>query len=289
MPQSSLPNFLLIGAQKCGTSWLANKIRQHPDVFAPEEKELHFFDKRKAYSQGLSAYRDCFNGYNGQNAIGEFTPNYFWTQNTAAEIAESDLTSNVPELVHRHLPDAKLILCLRDPVQRAISAYFHLVKNGRLSPSQSFERVKHRFGIVSMGYYAKHLENWLEYYPREKILILIYENDIKNNKVQTLKRIYNFLDVEDQFTASDVDASHNSRETHFSIRLRHLVKSHRLRSTIQKITPHRLKQSAYWEIKLTPAEINWLKKEYLPYNQQLAKLLDIELPWSYSEKSTSAL
>jgi len=78
------PNFMLIGAQKCGTSWLAAMLRQHPDIFVPEKKELHFFNLKSNYARGIEWYRKQFDGWSGQKLVGDCTPNYLWEQSALA-------------------------------------------------------------------------------------------------------------------------------------------------------------------------------------------------------------
>ena len=76
------PTFLCIGAQKCGTTWLARAVKQHPQVSPGKKKELHFFNHRDAYEQGLDWYESQFRSRPQTRATGEFTPNYWWTKGT---------------------------------------------------------------------------------------------------------------------------------------------------------------------------------------------------------------
>ena len=77
--QNTGPTFLVLGAQKCGTTWLAKMVSQHPDVSVATKKEMHFFDKAYNYQKGLNWYEEQFDITSSTKAIGEFTPNYFWT------------------------------------------------------------------------------------------------------------------------------------------------------------------------------------------------------------------
>src|SRR5688572_26171231 len=80
------PNFLVIGAQKSGTTWLAEMLRQHPDVYTSPKKELHYFDLKANYALGIDWYRQQFAGETGQRAIGECTPNYLWVSEIKPEV-----------------------------------------------------------------------------------------------------------------------------------------------------------------------------------------------------------
>ena len=80
-----LPNLLIIGAQKCGTTWLARMLGQHPDVFMAEE-EIHFFDRAHNFARGTAWYESHFAAAAGQSAVGEKTPDYLWAEGRGARI-----------------------------------------------------------------------------------------------------------------------------------------------------------------------------------------------------------
>ena len=103
-----LPNFLICGASKSGTTTLQEVLCTHPDIFMPKKKrangrEIHFFNNDKNFAKGIEWYEKQFEGWNGEKAIGEKTPSYL-------------CTPCVPERIHRFLPDVKLIFILRHPV-----------------------------------------------------------------------------------------------------------------------------------------------------------------------------
>ena len=129
-----LPNFLIVGCQKAGTTWLANRIRQHPDIFLCDH-EIHFFDKDYNYGKGIGWYREHFAGAGGAKAVGERTPDYFWTNGLRTEGHLPEVHRNIGEV----LPEAKLVVILRDPVERAISAANHVISSGRISPFHNLD------------------------------------------------------------------------------------------------------------------------------------------------------
>lgn len=206
-----LPNFLTIGAQKAGTTWIHRMLSQHPDIYMPKVKELHFFShKSKIIEKGKEGYsKEYFSEYNGEKAIGEATPGYFWNSDVYPEWCNKprDHNNEIPKTVHDFLGSkVKLILTLRDPVDRAISAYFHhLLRMNRLTPDQNIIKAGHKFGIVHMGFYYEHLKKWLEYYDLDSFCILIYENDISKKRKEALEKIYRFLEVESSFVPDQVD------------------------------------------------------------------------------------
>ena len=208
------PNFLIIGAQKSGTTWLANMLRQHPDIFMPPEKELHFFDLKENYSKGIDWYRSFFSDYSGEKAIGEATPGYFSLYLNQNEIRKYGLITNIPELICDEYPGIKLILCLRDPVTRAISAYYHAIRARRISPSTPIKEVTSKYAIVSRGYYYSQLLEWLKFFPLKHFLILIYEDDILLGKKRTIMNSYHFLGVNQTFEPEGIETKYGATSNH---------------------------------------------------------------------------
>lgn len=111
-----LPNFLIVGAQKCGTTSLHEYLYQHPQIYLPEGKETKFFAEDARYSKGITYYEDvCFSTYSGESAVGEVDPDYMYFEQALERIAE-----------HLDLRTTKLIFVLRNPVDRAFSHYLNV-------------------------------------------------------------------------------------------------------------------------------------------------------------------
>jgi len=195
------PDFLIVGAQKCGTTSLYAHLRRHPDIeMAPNfvtlmkrknrlgGKEMHFFDSNNWY-RGIDWYRSCFNE-NGK-IQGEATPAYFDSHQSHSRM-------------HRHIPDAKLVLLLRNPVRRAYSAYNHAAEiggllgcDGKVSFEDNVESdietgLNRRF--LRIGIYIDHLEHLLNYYSKDQLLIVISE-DMRLNPQDVYNRVFDFLGV----------------------------------------------------------------------------------------------
>lgn len=202
-----VPNFLGIGAQKSGTTWLHCMLIQHPDIYLPKtQKELHFFDNEKYYRQGIDYYQSYFSSVSGETAVGEITPGYLWADQTLRDtypIAPFRFTTpqRVQELLGK---DIKLIVILRNPVLRAVSAYFHHLKRNRLSYNDSILDIGQKMGILHMGFYYKNLKNWLDYFSLKNFHIATFES-MKKDKDAYLKSIFNFLGVDDSFSPKDKD------------------------------------------------------------------------------------
>jgi hypothetical protein len=187
-----LPNFLIIGAMRSGTSSLAYYLRAHPDVFMAGNKELHFFTDR--YDRGLDWYRHQFEGSAGHTAIGEATPTYMYD----------------PVAVERMstvLPDAKLVAVLRNPVDRAYSHYWHQVEKQRESASfadavaAESTRLAGTSGIerrawayLEKGRYLEQLNKVCAVYPREALHVLLFE-DLRDRPGEVFDALCGLLGV----------------------------------------------------------------------------------------------
>lgn len=199
------PSFLIIGAQKAGTSSLFWYLSQHPDIRLPQRKELHFFDLR--YGKGIDWYEGLFptNLDSSQQITGEASPYYLFHP-------------RVPERVWRHYPNIRLIALLRNPVDRAYS-HFHMERKRSAEPEESFMRAveleEHRIGeerrrigdgmiesgdrfrafsYLSRGLYGQQIARWRQYFPADQFLFLKSE-DFFDDPIGQLWRVYDFLNV----------------------------------------------------------------------------------------------
>ena len=272
------PTFLVIGAQKCATTWLSRNIWQHPDCFVPSKDEIHFFNKRANYQKGIEWYQSQFVGYAGQKAVGEFTPNYLWTSENTQEIQENDHNYDIPQLVKQHYPDIKLIVSLRNPVKRAISSYYHQIRKRRVHPSSSILDVAHQHGIVSMGLYDVHLQKWFEHFDPESFLILILEEDIIKNHENTLKRVYQFIGVDSDFQPKNAAQKVHSRRNDFYTYASYYLPQV-LAKSLDKILPSIIRELDLWKINISESEIEELKEIYVEHNKNLSSLLNREIKW----------
>jgi len=195
-----LPNFLIIGAQKGGSTWLYDTLKEHSEIFLPDTIELHHFNACRCHEdEMLSKYKEHFKSVSDQHKmVGEKTPSYFWTISNK-RVSYNPKTGHNPNLVQdikQQLgDDLKVLVSLRHPVKRAISAFFHHVKRGRINGNVSISQYYKEFGIIDMGFYSEHLSKWLEAYPKEQIMVLIMERDIIKYPEESLKKICEFLDV----------------------------------------------------------------------------------------------
>jgi hypothetical protein len=197
-----LPDFLVIGAQKAGTTALYAYLRWHPGITGPSWKEVSFFDRH--WWRGQRWYRGQFPLRSGGLLVGEASPSYVFHP-------------LAPERVRSLLPDVKLVALLRDPVARAYSQYQHEVALGReplsfedaieaedermrgeverlLADPRAFSRAWWDHTYVARGLYAEQLERWLAVFPRDRLLVLRTE-DLGERPAETYASVLAFLGV----------------------------------------------------------------------------------------------
>jgi hypothetical protein len=182
--EHSLPNFVVIGAMKAGTTSLYQYLKGHDQVFMPTFKELDFFVTESNWRRGLAWYRSQFATAGSALALGEASPAY----------SSYPAHDGVPERLARLLPGVRLIYLVRDPVERIRSHYQHLVLTGvEKCPPQSalFENPVY----LSCSSYAMQLERYLEHFPREQILVITSEA-LKSDRKATMQQVYAFLGVD---------------------------------------------------------------------------------------------
>jgi hypothetical protein len=202
----ALPDFLIIGAQKSGTTFLYNLLSKHPLVEPAAKKELHFFDHR--FDFGVEWYRRCFPAprwEGGRRTItGEASPYYLFHPRAAGRVAQV-------------VPEARLIVLLRNPVDRAYSHHQQLVRKGgeplgfeeaieaeeerlrgernRLLEDEHYASFEHqRLSYLSWGVYIDQLLRWTGFFDREQLLVLKSEDFFEKPK-QTLKVVLQYLEL----------------------------------------------------------------------------------------------
>lgn len=178
------PDFLVIGAQRGGTTWLFRCLKEHPEIFLPEQKELHFFYKN--HDKGIKWYLDQFSGALKEKAVGEISPEYISSDES-------------PRLIKEYFPDIRLILFMRNPVERAFSEYSMRKRGGR--EDREFARaVSEDYSYVTKGLYFRHISRYLEFFPREAMCLIKYD-DICSNPLDQLRKIFAFLGVGTEFVS----------------------------------------------------------------------------------------
>jgi hypothetical protein len=187
MSKSPLPTFLGLGAPKAATTWLAKCLDDHPDVFVADVKETKFFSWGHTM-RTLDDYRTHFAGANGETAVGEITTSYLYWEGTVGR-------------VHEVLPEARLFVSLRNPVEQVYSHYWHLRRqNFHQSENARPERFEDALEmypekLLRPARYAEHLERWLNAFDRDQMHVLFYD-DIQARPASVVRRLYDFVGVD---------------------------------------------------------------------------------------------
>lgn len=191
-----LPNFICLGAQKAGTTTLHGILKDHDEIFLPSCKETDFFSHKYQHS-GLNTiiYESSFFAEANHKAVGEFSPAYL-------------IHEQAPKRMYDMLgEDLKLIITLRQPVNRAYSAYKMFNSMGWDSSATFKEAIsndkdnndvrKRRY--LEKSLYSSQIENYLKYFKKENMMFIIFEEEIMQNLDTTVYNIFKFLDVDTNF------------------------------------------------------------------------------------------
>ncbi len=239
----TLPNFLVIGAAKSGTTSLYWYLAQHPQIYMSPMKDPHFFthEGERPNFRGpgdewanthfvyrLGDYRKLFAGVSDEKAIGEASTWYLGNP-------------KAPDRIRHYIPEAKLIAILRNPVDRAYSAYLHLVREGHewldfaRALREEEARIKANWNDIwhykRGGFYHAQLTRYYDLFDQDQIRVYLYE-DLKEDPVGTTQSIFRFLGVDDSFVP-DTSRWHDD--------VSHIPRSRALQTFVEK--PHPLKSA----------------------------------------------
>jgi len=205
---SILPNFFIVGAAKAGTTSLYHYLRQHPEVFLPSIKETFFFagiHKKDFLGPGsfygnsivetwedyLSLFQDAY----GKKAIGEVCVAYLYFKESALRI-------------YQKVPNARIIIILRNPIDRAYSNYMHHVRDGieDLSFEEAIQVEDERkkqgywwgFRYIDVGFYYEQVKRYFDIFGKEQVHVYLYE-DFAKDPVFVLRAIMRILEVNESF------------------------------------------------------------------------------------------
>ncbi len=212
------PNFLIVGTQKAGTTWLRYNLYKHRDITG-STRQLHYFDKH--FSRGDDWYENQF-PLTDKKFVGEKTTEYF-------DIKNSEV---VAERITRYSSEMKIIVILRNPVMRAISALKHMVNVGREEIPEDINAAlfldKERessHGYIDRGCYFSQLKHFYCYFPADQILVLIYEEDVVAYPLEGLNKVTNFLDVDAYKNVPEPRPVNKRAQTRFTLKLRKMTLS----------------------------------------------------------------
>lgn len=205
-----LPDFLILGAAKAGTTSLAAWLSDHPEVFVSRNKELHFFSRDERYAEGLAKYGGHFVEATSDQRAGEATPSYLFNADAPGRIAEA-------------VPRATLFALLRDPVDRAYSQYWYNRTRGVESRSfeeavdaeladPGLESTPANLAYLTVGRYLPQLERYAALFPREQLHVLLFE-DLREDPRSLFVEVCRRLGVDDALVPASVGSVFNPSHT----------------------------------------------------------------------------
>lgn len=189
-------NYLGLGVQKSGTTWLHRMLGAHPNIFVAQgdDKDLRFFSC--FYDFGYLWYESYFSDADSCSVRGEMSTSYFYS-------------SEAPERVRRYNPNMKLILSLRNPVDRLLSHHKHEIRIGHISSDVSVETGIHNNpSYVEQSMYFSQLSRWLKVFPLSQFHIIISEEMFRAPEI-TISQLYRFLGVDSEFLPQDLNSKVN--------------------------------------------------------------------------------
>jgi Sulfotransferase family len=176
---SRKPDFLYIGSSKSGSTWIFKILSWHPNIYMYPGKHIGFFTRQ--FDKGWDWYLSNFKRGPEHKVVGEASHSYL-------------ISEHALERIHQHLPDAKLLVCLREPVERTFSQYLDGLKNGKIDGTFE-EALERNPTLISHSRYGTNLARYLQKFPRDQILIVSF-NELVANPDKLAARLFEFLGVE---------------------------------------------------------------------------------------------
>lgn len=257
VPPSPRPSFIGIGTGKAGTTWLWGMLRQHPEIFLPSEKELHYFDeewygppglRNERADRPLAWYLAHFEEAGPDQLCGEITPSYLWNPTAA-------------KLLNQFDPDLKLFAILRDPTERVFSSFQFSLLKGEIE-QMAFEQAltEHPY-LVERTRYGQFLDRYLDHFPPDQLAIRFYD-DLRSDPRAFLIDIESYLGVS-SFVPDDVDERQNVTVAHAYPRLNRAMM--RARMGLKRHGLERFKDRAD-RVGLT-RPLKWLQGQVRPFDE----------------------
>lgn len=250
--RSYLPDFIIIGAAKSGTSSLFHYLDNHDHIFIPEVKEIEYFCKDANYTKGLDWYKAHFHPAGENQVCGDASTTYSRWPHTA----------DVPKRIHELIPGVKLIYILRHPVERTYSHYLHHMRQGI---TMSFEQALRKDAIyVDCSRYMMQIDRYLRFFSKEQLLV-VFLHDLKSNPDGTLARIQDFIGVQQIDLVKDGEIVANKSSTDFFIRAKTTKRILELPGgmLLKKLLPSDVKDKAFSLIKRSKIGAS-LQESYKP-------------------------
>ncbi len=177
-------DFIGVGFSRCGTTWIAKCLQEHPEICTPEWKETHFFDFDYNYNKGLDFYKSFFKDCEGK-VTGEYCPEYIYEEKALQRIK-------------KHFPNAKIIVSVRNPTDRAFSHFLYGKRKNKYANEFSELFKTDPREVIDRSKYAEYITTAYKYFAPKNVLIVVHD-DYKNNPKEFIQNMYKFLEVDGEF------------------------------------------------------------------------------------------
>lgn len=196
-------DFIGIGAEKAGTTWVADMLKQHHLIYIPKQKELHYFNRKFVenpklnnynFDKPFSWYEKFFKNSKPNQIKGELSPTYLWDK-------------EAPKKINKYFPNVKLFVVLRNPTERSLSQYYYYKHKGLIMEKTFYQALRNYPFLLERSMYYKQLKKYFDLFPKENIKIMFFE-DLKNDKISFLKELEDFLGVK-RYVPNSIDKKSN--------------------------------------------------------------------------------
>lgn len=292
----TMPNFLIIGAAKAGTTALHEYLQQHPQIYMTPTKETNFFafEGEELNFQGpgdtalkdfsitaLENYQAQFEGVTKELAIGEACPSYLYLPQAAAKIK-------------KYIPDTRLIVILRNPITRAYANFLHTIRDGReihqdfaLALQDEEKRIANNWEwfwhYIQLGYYGLQLKRYYDQFAPSQIKVYLFE-DFKENPIALLQDIFRWLEVDHTFVPDMALRPNKSGMPKNKLIHSILTKPNPLKTLLKPLFPAKIRQKIQHQNLNTPQLAQEVRQQLLDLYRadilQCQNLIDRDLePW----------
>ena len=285
------PNFFIVGAPRSGTTFLYHYLNQISGIFMCPVKEPNYFaasinPKRKLIKpiRSKEKYLKLFENVENETAIGEASPTYLWDP-------------QAPKLIHQQVPDAKIIMILRDPVARSYSHYLMGlgIGNETLPYKEAMQKAlasdnDYSSRIAMAGFYSEQVSRYLNLFPRENIKIFIFEEFIKDTK-KSVQEVLDFLNV-DTTIPDDVKIVDNTFDLPVGGVSKHFIRNKILRAAVRELMPgdsaanlRKIFRKRSKKPPLSNSDKKFVEDIYREDVKKLENILGRNLPWPLLDRT----
>ena len=280
------PDFFIVGGTRCGTTSLYAYLKQHPNIFLPKQKELHYYASKSPKTADMPEgaitnkrdYLQLFEDSKEDMVVGEASATYLMSLDT-------------PKLISQDNPNAKIIISLRNPIERTYTAYLAQYRAGkethsfgesiRRNLSAATGKELQNLRALNSDYY-EYVKNFYNYFPKEQIKIIIFEEFIENPQ-QTTNEILHFLNL-----SADINfkyEQHNPVQIHKNKISKSIINSKFIVNTSLALIPAKIRHYIFRQLVTRTKPImlekdrDFLKEQYVGGIKKLELLLNRNLPW----------